>query len=160
MLAYAASSLGIVGDQNEREVGSGDSSFTLAKARFLAAWIANREIEASVPKLLEKYNIQSPPNSDWDDIVPISLKALLEESDSIAEQQQALDLARKYLKEQERDECQALEEAIPDLKRLQRYERRVWSQHKEAIRNFMNIRLMRDLQMRKSGARAASPGRF
>ena len=81
-------------------------------------------------------------DSDCDKIVPIRLKALLEESDSIDVQQQALDLASKHLKEQERDEFEALEEAIPDLKRLERYERRAWSQQKRAIREFMNTKLM------------------
>jgi len=45
------------------------------------------------------------------------------ESDSIDVQQQALDLALKHVKKQERDEFEALEEAISDLKRLERYER-------------------------------------
>lgn len=52
---------------------------------------------------------------------------------------------RKCIKEQERDEFAALEEAIPDLKRLDRYERRAWSQQKHAIREFMNIKLLRRL---------------
>ena len=43
----------------------------------------------------------------------------------------------------ERDEFAALEEAAPDLIRLDRYERRAWSRQKRAIRDFMNMKLMR-----------------
>jgi hypothetical protein len=32
----------------------GDNSFTVAKARFLQAWLANREIGILVPKVIEK----------------------------------------------------------------------------------------------------------
>jgi hypothetical protein len=41
--------------------------------------------------------------------------------------ERALDLARKQIEQQERDEHEALKEAIPDLIRLERYERRAWS---------------------------------
>jgi len=78
-----------------------------------------------------------------DDIVPVRLKALLEESDSIEVQQQALDLATTHIEERERNEFEALEEAIPDLIRLERYERRAWSLQQRALREFMNIKLMR-----------------
>jgi hypothetical protein len=64
----------------------GDNSFTLAKARFLEAWLAYREIQKLVPPALKKYEAQMLPpipGVDWrngtDDIVPIRLKALLEE---------------------------------------------------------------------------------
>jgi hypothetical protein len=169
-------------------LAKGDNSFTLADARFLRAWLANREVEASIPKLLEKYDLQprstkqpgSQPDSgadagkpgqdcrtdptdrtpveDWisdlDDIVPVRLKALLEVPDSIKVQQQALDLAKKHVQEEERDEYDALKEAIPDLKRLDRYERRAWSQQKRAIREFMNIKLQRMLDSYTAGHRS------
>jgi hypothetical protein len=45
----------------------------------------------------------------------------------------------------ERDEAAALEEAALDLVRLDRYERRAWSQQKRAILEFMNIKLMKAL---------------
>jgi hypothetical protein len=41
------------------------------------------------------------------------------------------------------DEFAALGEVAPDLIRLDRYERRAWSRQKRAIRNFMNMKLMR-----------------
>jgi hypothetical protein len=43
---------------------------------------------------------------------------------------------------EERDEFEALQEALPDLKRLDRYERRAWSQQKRAMRNFLNIKFL------------------
>jgi hypothetical protein len=64
----------------------GDNSFTLAKARFMEAWLAYREIQKLVPPALKKFEAQMLPRMpgvDWrdgtDDIVPIRLKALLEE---------------------------------------------------------------------------------
>jgi hypothetical protein len=63
--------------------------------------------------------------------------------------------AEKHDAKRERDEFAAVEEAVPNLKRLDRYERRAWSQQKKAIRNFMNIRLMRNL--RKADLRDLGP---
>ena len=71
-------------------------------------------------------------------IVPIRLKALLEEQEL---DDQVLELARKRVKEQERDEYEALEAAILDLIRLGRYERRAWSRQKRAIGEFMKIKM-------------------
>jgi hypothetical protein len=49
------------------------------------------------------------------DLVPIQIKALLEEEQPTDEEQaRALELARKELKRQERNEYEALEEAVPD----------------------------------------------
>lgn len=42
----------------------------------------------------------------------------------------------------DRDEHDALQEAIPDLNRLKRYERRAWSRRKRAVREFIAIRKM------------------
>ena len=58
----------------------GDNSFTLAKARFLEAWLAYREIQALVPQVMKKYEAQMLPpmaQTEWgsDDIVPIRVKA-------------------------------------------------------------------------------------
>ena len=79
----------------------------------------------------------------WDMIVPVQLKALLQEPDSIDEQ--TIERARERVKKREqiegRDEYAALEAAIPDLKRLVRYERRAWSRQKRALREFMRTKL-------------------
>jgi hypothetical protein len=55
-------------------------------------------------------------------------------------------LAGKHIAKGEPDEFEAVAQAVPDLKRLDRYERGAWSRQKRAIRNFMNIRLMRNLR--------------
>jgi hypothetical protein len=59
--------------------------------------------------------------------------------------QQRLGLTGKPIAKVEHDKFEAVAEAVPDLKRLDRYERSAWSRQKRAIRNFMNIRLMRNL---------------
>lgn len=125
----------------------GDNSFALGKARFLAAWLMNREIEARIPALLAKYHFQSLPsrNATGDDIVPIELKALLDDCESEEEYQRAYNVVQKCVEQQERSDEEALEEAIPDLKRLDRYERRAWSAQKRAILEFMNIKLLQRL---------------
>jgi hypothetical protein len=43
-----------------------------------------------------------------------------------------------------RDEFDAMRHAMPDLDRLERYERRAWSRQKRAIRNFMQIKSTSD----------------
>jgi hypothetical protein len=150
-------------DKTAIALAKGDNSFNLGKARFLEIWIADKAIEARVPKLIEKYNVELPPRkyadsiaSGWvwptyrdptsNDLVPLELKVLLEEPDSDEVQQRALDIAAKVLKHEERNDHEALKEALPDLKRLDRYERRVWSAQKRAIREFMNIKLLRRLE--------------
>jgi hypothetical protein len=42
---------------------------------------------------------------------------------------------------QERDEFEAMHAAIPDLNRLERYERRAWSRLRRAIARFMSVKL-------------------
>jgi len=121
-------------------LAKGDNSLELARGRFMRAWLAHREIEGLVPKVLEKYKDQiSTPLDDEVDIVPICLKGLLEESDSIERERIARKLARKQIEEHQRDDHEALEEAAADLIRLDRYERRSWSRQKRAIRSFMNL---------------------
>jgi hypothetical protein len=79
-------------------------------------------------------------------IIPIGLKALLsEEPVSVEAKHHAVDVARKLINAQERDEYEALEQAAADLVRLDRYERRAWSRQKRAIRSFMNLRLKSNL---------------
>jgi hypothetical protein len=41
---------------------------------------------------------------------------------------------------QERDEFDAMREAVPDLERLVRYQRRAWSHQRRAMREFMAIK--------------------
>jgi hypothetical protein len=135
-------------DRTAIALAKGDNSLDRGRAGFLALWLLHRQIETRVPQLLSKYQVQPLPPGYFadDDIVPIPLKALMEECESAEENERASEVAEKCLQQQERDDCEALEEAIPDLKRLDRYERRAWSQHKRAIHEFMNIKLMRMLE--------------
>jgi len=125
----------------------GDNSLTVAKARFLQAWLAHREIGLLVPKVMKKYQDQLTPAVEGDDgVVPIRVKALLEEAEpSEEEHQRVLELARTEIARRERNEYDALEEAVPDLIRLERYERRAWSRQRRAIREFLNLKFARKL---------------
>jgi len=125
----------------------GDNSLTVAKARFLQAWLADREIGLLVPKVIKKYQDQLTPAVEGDDgVVPIRVKALLEESEpSEEEHQRVLEFARTEIARRERNEYDALEEAVPDLIRLERYERRAWSRQRRAIREILNLRFARNL---------------
>jgi hypothetical protein len=125
-------------------LAKGDNSLTLAKARFMQAWLAHREIEALVPKVLEKCQSQAASPLEMDrqieapDIVPWCIMALLGDEGTVEQQPLPLELARKHLEHQGRDEHEALEEAAADLVRLDRYERRAWLRQKRAIGSFMN----------------------
>jgi hypothetical protein len=134
-------------DRTAIALAKGDNSLDLAKARFLSTWLLERRIVARVPALLAKYDIRPlPAHCLPGDVVPFRLKALLEECESEEEIQRACKIAAQCLTKQERRDEEAFEEAIPDLKRLDRYERRAWSQHKRAVRKLMNIRLLQKLQ--------------
>jgi hypothetical protein len=123
-----------------------DNSLGLAKGRSFEAWLADREIMARVPELLEKYKDQMPPPLNEDtrewrrymDFVPIRLKALLQEPDDIDEATR--ERARKRVEAGYRDEHEALETAVGDLIRLDRYQRRAWSRQKRAIREFIRMK--------------------
>ena len=82
-------------------------------------------------------------DQDHDDPVPIRLKALLLEEIPAEQEATAYEIARKHVDGQERNAGEALEAAIPDLLRLDRYERRTWSFLEKAMRNFMNIQMLR-----------------
>jgi len=153
-------------DRTAIALAKGDNSLDLGRARFLAAWLANWEIERRVPKLLAKYpaepgdaalNMSDHPFAS-DDLVPIRLKALLEETESDEEYERACKAAEKCLTREERGDAEALEEAIPDLKRLDRYELRAWSQYKRAIREFINIKVMRAFAIDAGSEPAAQNG--
>lgn len=142
-------------DHTAIALAKGDNSYDLATARFMQAWLAHREIESLVPKVWKKYKDQIPRPvgssalpADEQEIgtVPIPILALLEEgSCSVEAKRNALELARKLIDAQDRDEYEALEEGAADLVRLDRYERRAWSRQKRAIRSFMNLKLMSNL---------------
>ena len=138
-------------DQTAIALAKGDNSRVVAKARFMQAWLAHRDIEALVQKVREKYKDKIPRSAKGNEkiadeleigMVPIGVKAILsEEEPSVEANQHAIDVARKLINAQERNEHEALEEGVADLIRLDRYERSAWSRQKRAIRSFMNIRL-------------------
>ena len=125
-----------------------DNRLKLAKARSKQARRAEKEIERRLPSVLKKYRDRLGPDpycGSKFDFVPLGLKVLLEEPDSPEEEQRALDLAREQIEQQQRDEHEAMQEAIPDLIRLERYERRAWSRQQRAIREFLSIKFTRTL---------------
>ena len=125
-----------------------DNRLKLAKARSKQTRRSVKEIARRLPSVLEKYRDRLEPQ-DFDpspyELVPLGLKVLLEEPDSLEEEQRALDLAWEQIEQQQRDEHEAMQEAIPDLIRLERYERRAWSRQQRAIREFLNIKFTRNL---------------
>jgi hypothetical protein len=128
-------------------LAKGDNSLDLAKARSIQTWLARREIDELVPKVLKKYNNELKSKKQALDlklIVPGHIFSLLDWSDSIEHEQHALETAQKLVEQNERDEFEALEESAVDLVRLERYERRCWSQQKRAIRNFMYLKMIGD----------------
>jgi hypothetical protein len=129
-------------------LAKGDNSLDLARARSMQTWLARKEIDELVPKVLKKYNNELKSIKQARDlklIVPGRIFALLEWTDSIEHEQHAFAIAQKLIEQQERDEFEALEEAANDLVRLERYEQRCWSQQKRAIHDFMNLRMTVDV---------------
>jgi hypothetical protein len=119
-----------------------DNILKLARIRCKEADLAEKEIEATLPGVLEKYKDQIPPSLPHDGfIVPFRLKVLLQDPATAEEERRSLDLAKEQI--EERDEYEALEAAIRDLLRLDRYERRAWSRQKRAINQFTNLKMMR-----------------
>jgi hypothetical protein len=134
-------------DRTAIALAEGDNSFDLGRAKFLSIWLLERQIEACIPQLLKKYHDEQLSSDHFTDyIVPISLKALLEEGVSKEEYDRVRKIAEQCLTQEERSDDDALEQAIPDLKRLDRYQCRAWSQHKRAVSAFINIKLMRKLE--------------
>jgi hypothetical protein len=105
-------------------LAKGDNSLALAKASFQHMQQNpryNEEYDALMDRLSRPRTEPDPdPDQEW---VP------------------DFDAARKLYKE--RDECEALEKAAPDLVRLERYHRRTWSRQRRAIRAFANMKLIR-----------------
>jgi len=109
-----------------------DNGLDLAKARSMEGWLAHRELQSRLPKILEKYKEKILPSID---LVPLKLKLLLEEPETIDDQN--LEIAQQAIEEP--DQYEALEAAILDLVRLDRYERRAWSARKRAVREFVKL---------------------
>ena len=129
-------------------LAKGDNSLDLARARSMQTWLARREIDELVPKILKKYNNELKSKKQASDlklIVPGRIFSLLEWSDSVEHERHALEIAQKLIEQNERNEFEALEAAALDLVRLERYEQRCWSRQKRAIRAFMNLRMIAEM---------------
>lgn len=113
----------------------------LGVAVALRAWLAYRELQSLLPTVIAKYKdrLPNPVRQDRrygdyvleDDMVPVHVKALLEESDEPNEA--LLELARQLERKENRDEAEAVKSAAPDLVKLERYYRRAWSRQKRAL---------------------------
>lgn len=100
--------------------------------------------------VLEKYKNEIPVTTEVDglemDFIPLKLKLLWKEPETVDERDH--DLAQQAIDEP--NEYEALEAAILDLVRLDRYERRAWSARKRAVREF--VKLLRQQQAASSAA--------
>ena len=128
-------------------LAKGDNNLALAKARSLRSRLAYDELVALRDKLLQRYKDELPDSGETqaEQLVPARLAVfLLEKEEALARMEREAGV-RNQADERvdERDEFAALEEAAPDLIRLDRYERRAWSRQKRAIGDFMNMKLMR-----------------
>lgn len=142
-----------------------DNSRELGTGRVLQAWLACREIGLRAPKLFEKYRAamlaavaeeystemtaeqkqaslaaeekylkESEPGS----LIPIGLRLVLQESKAV--DQSIIEAAVDDV--EEREEWEAMQAALPDLVRLERYERRAWSRYQRSIKQFVDVKLM------------------
>jgi hypothetical protein len=127
----------------------GDNSIELGRARQMQSWIAYREVEQLVPKLLDKYKYQILAGDNlgekigYQEPVPLELKVLIE---PISEQEEEIALKQARNEIEERDEHEALKAAAPDLDRLERYARRAQSRQSRAIRTFIKTKFGQDGQ--------------
>ena len=143
-------------DRQTIALASGDNGLIRAKARHLQSERTFEHLSVLCASVLERNRDRLEPAVEGEaiqpngcligDFVPLQIKLLdeyAEADDSMVEAYETradrLDQAGKLLKE--RNERQAVLEALPDLVRLDRYERRAWARQKRAIRNFIRIQL-------------------
>jgi len=118
-----------------------DNTMPLLKQRIAKRKAACKQIEILLPKVLDKYRDRLRPQ-DLDpsyhlyEFVPLELKVLLEEA-TPEERETARDRARKRVEQLQRAEHEALKQALPDLIRLDRYERRAWVRQLRAFQKFV-----------------------
>jgi hypothetical protein len=125
-----------------------DNSLALAKARFEQSKLAQKQIDALLPKIFEKYKDQLPPMAELTqmfcsrDVIAI-IQDFLEESGLIEEDERMDKHPEQDNKPQQRDEYQAMQAAAHELNQLERYECRAWSRLKGAIRDFVDTQRVR-----------------
>jgi hypothetical protein len=79
----------------------------------------------------------------------LGLKVLLEDAATPEQHEQARDLARKEVEQQQHGEHEALKHALADLNRLERYERRAWARQLRAFRQFVDVACITDSTLLK-----------
>jgi hypothetical protein len=117
----------------------GDNRLALAKAKMQSlelAWDVLERLRARVSSLPEEQ------------------RAKLERE---YEAESDLPAAQKPIRAKRRDEIEAMCEAIPDLARLDRYERRAWSRRRRAFSNFMRIKAQIRTRRRQQTTAAQPP---
>jgi hypothetical protein len=136
-------------------MSKGDNSLALARLRSLQFRLADEQLVGLCARVAEKYKDKLERTGIGTDarfpggLIPLQIMLL----DEFAEAEEAFNKGRanraRYLDQankliRERDELQCLLEALPDLVRLARYERRAWSRQKRAIRRFIDIQVLRE----------------
>jgi hypothetical protein len=101
-------------------ISKGDNSIALAKARHRETELAWQEIA----RIKTRFGITTLG-------IPLFIAGL---------EDQPAQVGWRPSPPEERDEIDALHEAMPDLLRLARYERRAWSRRKRAMREFVEIK--------------------
>jgi len=143
-------------DRDAIALAHGDNRLLRAEVRHLKSELTIEHLSAQCAGVLERYRDRLVPVvKDGETIqpngclvgefVPLQIKLLDEYAQACESMHEAyetrcerLDQASQLLKE--RNEHQAVIESLPDLGRLDRYERRAWSRQQRAIRNFMRIK--------------------
>jgi glycerol-3-phosphate dehydrogenase len=140
-------------------LAKGDNRLQLAKARFLKGRLAYSALIAHRDRLLEKYKNELKPFqylnvvSEIEEAFPPHLEELLEEKESELGAEEIRQQKGRFYDEEcikERDESAAMEKAASDLLRLNRYERRAWSRQRRAIFAFINLKLMKQMDLVKT----------
>lgn len=126
----------------------GDNSIKLAKARLRQADEAYAELVNLRDALLEKYKDQLAADAaedDWLNLMCTITFLVDQEEECAAENAKDQCHVATEIEEgpRERDDIEAIEEAAPDLVRLDRYERRARSRQDHAIRMFMDRRKLK-----------------
>jgi hypothetical protein len=154
----SAQQIGVIerlADPSAIALAKGDNSLKLSKAHLRKCKQDFKELIARREYLMEKYKDELPPPTEAERIyetryplTPSRLIGFLSDKEELAanEPDDSAPIASALQEPPDRDEGAAMEDAARDLLRLDRYERRAWSQQKRAILAFMNIKLMKGLE--------------
>ena len=132
-------------EPTETALVKGDNRLRLMRARVRRRQLAEKLLVPLREALLEKYKDvlgeNTLPNFCF---IPCHLESYLEEKASELESEALKQPDVRFHSEfcmKPRDDLAAMQDAMRDLVRLERYERQVWSRLKKAIRGFINKRV-------------------